>query len=235
VKRALVALALLPALWASLYFGTGRLLSGSTPIASGTEAEVNCGRLLVQPDDGVIFHAASTRVVLALDEEWQARFGEDSVQVARSLLTDAGALFRSVDIHLLPVRFEAWESPDRETSVVELLGVVRESIDYADADIVIALTAQDLRGADGRAEVGGRYALIEHHPEHPERDAFVVAHEVAHLFGATHGCDLVGHEGVLAGSGFDEPGLICPCTRSLLEANAARFHELAEPLEDASR
>lgn len=172
--------------------------------------------------------------MLALDEEWQARFGGEAAAVARSLLADAGALFRSVNIHLLPVRVDVWESPDSQTTALELLEAVRESIDRADADIVIALTAQSLAGADGRAEVGGRHALIEHHVEHPERDMFVLAHEIAHLFGATHGCDLAGHEGLLASKGFDEPGLICACTRELLEANAARFHEQARPLENSS-
>ena len=234
MSRAIVLVVLLPVLWAGVYFATGSLLSGETPAAHDGEAEEECGRLLVEPSDGVVFHAASTRVVLALDEEWQARFGEDATQVARSLLADSGALFRSVDIHLLPVRVELWKSPDSLTSAVELLEVARESVDRADADVVIALTAQDLTGADGRAEVGGRYAIIEQHEGHPERDEFVLAHEIAHLFGATHGCDLSGHEGVLASKGFNESELICPCTRELLEANAARFHEEAELAGEAS-
>jgi hypothetical protein len=234
MRRTLLAIVLLPVLWMSVYLATGRLLTGNATVAPEAEAEAECGRLLVQPDDGVVFHSASTRVVLALDEEWQARFGEDAAPLARSLLADSGALFRSVDIHLLPVRVEAWESPDSQTTALELLEVVRESVDRADADIVIALTAQDLRGADGRAEVGGRYAIIEHHGGHPERDEFVLAHEIAHLFGATHGCDLSEHEGVLASRGFDESELICPCTRKLLESNAARFHERAEPVDDSS-
>ena len=74
----------------------------------------------------------------------------------------------------------------------------------------------------------------EHHEQQPEKAEFVLAHEIAHLFGATHGCDLADHEGVLASQGFDEPELICPCTRQLLEANAARFHEQAEPPEATS-
>lgn len=230
--RVLVAVVLLPAAWAGVYAAAGQLQAPSAP--PPTEDASECGRLLVEPADGPVFHAASTRVVLALDEEWRERFGEDATRMARSLLADAGALFRSVDIHLLPVRVEAWESPDGQTTALELLAVVRESIDLANADIVIALTAQSLTGADGRAEVGGRYAVIEHHPGRLERDTFVLAHEVAHLFGATHGCDLAGHEGLLASKGFDEPGLICACTRELLEANAARFHEQAKPLEDSS-
>lgn len=227
-----VLVLLLPAVWVSSYIAIGRLLTPDTAAAMDPEAE--CGRLLVELDDGIVFHAASTRVVLALDEEWRVRFAEDATPVARSLLVEAGALFRSVDIHLLPVRVESWESPDNLRSAIELLQVARESVDYAAADIVIALTAQELVGADGRAEVGGRYALVEHHEEHPERDSFVLAHEVAHLFGATHGCDLPGHDGVLAERGFNEPQLICPCTEQLLEANAARFHELTAAAEDGS-
>ena len=62
----------------------------------------------------------------------------------------------------------------------------------------------------------------------------MLAHEIAHLFGATHGCDLSEHEGVLANKGFDESEFICPCTRKVLEANAARFHQQGEPNEDSS-
>ncbi len=230
--RVLGAVVLLPALWASVYFGAGSLLAGSAPPAP--EAAPECGRLLVQPAGGVAFHAASTKVALVLDEEWQAHFGDDSAEVARSLLADAGALFRGVNIHLLPVRVGVWQSPDGQTTAAELLRTVKDSTDRGDADIVIALTGQELNGGDGRADVGGRYALIEYHEGRPERDAFVLVHEIAHLFGATHGCDLPGHDGVMAVRGFDEPGLICSCTRGVLEANAARFHEQAALTEDAA-
>jgi len=233
VRGTLVVLVLLPVVWFGTYVASAQLLPANAPTSEASGA-AECGRLLVQPDDGIVFHAASTRVVLALDEEWRERFGEDSTQVARALLVEAGGLFRRVDIHLLPIRVADWESPGQYTTAEQLLQVVRESVDRGDADIVVALTAQSLYGADGRAEVGGRYALIEQHPGHPERDAFVLAHEIAHLFGATHGCDLPGHDGVLATAGFAEPGLICPCTRQLLESNAARFHQQAEAIEIAS-
>jgi hypothetical protein len=234
VSRGLVVVGLLPVVWVGVYFAIGSLLSEAGPALLDADAEVGCGRLLVELDDGPVFHAASTRVALALDEEWRERFGEDATQEARLLLVEASGLFRSVDIHLLPIRVEDWESSDRYTTAAGLLREVKESIELGDADIVVALTAQDLHGQDGRATVGGRYAVIEQHVGHPERDAFVLAHEVAHLFGATHGCDLEGREGLLASKGFEEPGLICPCTRSLLEANAARFHEEVAAVEVSS-
>jgi len=234
VSRLFVALMLLPVAWIGIYLAADRVLSPPSGGAVADNVALECGELLVEPDRGPVFEAASTRVMLALDEEWHEHFGDDAAQVARSLLVETGGLFRSVDIHLLPIGVTNWESPDAIDDAEELLVVVRETVDLEDADIVIALTAQNLSGADGEAEVGGRYAIIEQHPGHPERDAFVLAHEIAHLFGATHGCELPGHEGVLASQGFDEPELICPCTRQLLEQNAARFHEVVETIEGGS-
>lgn len=217
-------MALPPVVWIVVYLGAGTLTSSSDvdlPVAFESE----CGRLLVETDGAPVFHASSTHVALVLDEEWRALFGEDASSVARALLWEASALFRQVDIHLPPVRVSDWSSPEGATTARELLSVVENTVELADADLVIALTGQRLDGADGRARRDGRYAVIEHHPGYPERDGFVLAHEVAHLFGANHVCDVPGREGLLAKSGYEDPDLICHCTKRVLETNAAAFHE----------
>ncbi len=217
---------LLPTAWlAAALISTGALELRPVSLDEGPQEASPCGRqLFVSTDDGRVLRGESTRVVLALDEEWRARFQDESNAVARSLLGEASSLFRGLHIHLLPVRTESWVSPDSVDSAEGLLSAARAAVSLDEADIVVALTGQPLTQADGRAEIGGRYALVRHHPGKPERDAMVLAHEVAHLFGANHGCDLPGHSGLMAKGGFEEPGLICPCTQQVLERNAARFH-----------
>lgn len=204
------------------------------PEAAGEEGPACGAPLSVSQVDGEAFSADSTRVVLALDDEWGARFGDQAEQVARSLLIEVGGLFKGLHIHLLPVRVETWTSPDGATSARELGHIARAAVSSDGADIVIALTGTPLTPEDGWAEVGGRYALVAHHPGAPARDAIVLAHEIAHLFGADHGCDVPGYEGLMAERGFEEARLICPCTRQILESNAARFHDDRAGTEGAS-
>jgi len=143
---------------------------------------------------------------------------------ARRVLLDAASLFRGVSIHLLPVRIVDWVSPDEADSVRDVWEAARETVPLGDADIVVVLSAQErVTAQDGYARVGGRYVVVAHHPNRPERNSLVLAHEVSHLFGAHHGCDVPGREGLMTPKGFDHD-LICPCTRRVLELNANRFH-----------
>jgi hypothetical protein len=213
------------------WFGGAVLGAGGLLLATGTaETEVHeatlCGKQLPGGDaEGRMIRTTSTRVVLALDEDWQAEFQAEATVAARALLWEASSLYRGFNIHLLPLRVERWISPNEMDSAEELLHLARNSIPRGDADIVVVLTGQQLERGDGYAEIGGRYALVSRHPGHPERDAMVLAHEIAHLFGADHGCNLPGRSGVMAEQGFEEPDLVCPCTRQTLEMNAARFHQ----------
>lgn len=197
----------------------------STDAEANALAPLPCGREIEgDSENRGVARAGSVRVIIAVDEEWLGRTDVQPAEEARSLLAQASALFRGTDIHLLPIRTETWLSPDDIESAEPLLASMRSSVSHDEGDIVVGFTAQRLEGTDGFAEVGGRYALASHHPGHPERDATVVAHEVAHLFGARHACDWPGHLGLMAEKGYDEPELLCPCTRRILEMNATRFH-----------
>lgn len=167
----------------------------------------------------------STRIVVATDEEWKAEFGAGSEAAARQMIAEAASLFRGVHIHLLAVRSVEWNSPDELDSVQELLDAAERFISLEGVDIAVVLTAQVVETSqDGYARTGDRYAIVARHPDRPERDAMVLAHELSHLFGAHHGCDLPEHDGLMASQGFTEPELLCPCTRRVLEMNADRFH-----------
>ncbi len=192
---------------------------------SGSEAApLECGRLLSSVS-GERLTLRSVRVVLALDEEWREQFGDRSESVARSLVSDVSGLYRDIGMHFLPVRVADWSSPNDLVSAEELLVELNGAIPLDDADVIFGLTGQQLPDVDGFARVGGQIAVVGHHRGSPERDVLVLAHEVGHLFGAHHGCDIPGLAGVMADSGFEDPLVVCPCTRAILEANVARFHE----------
>jgi hypothetical protein len=160
-----------------------------------------------------------------MDEEWRTELGAGSEPAARQMIVDAASLFRGVHIHLLAVRTIEWDSPDELDSVRALLDAAEVSIPLDGVDIAVVLTAQAVETSrDGDARIGDRYAIVARHPDRPERDAMVLAHELSHLFGAHHGCDLPEHDGLMASQGFSEPELLCPCTRRVLEMNADRFH-----------
>ena len=187
-------------------------------------APLECGRQLSSVS-GERLTLRSVRVVVALDEEWRERFGDDSEAVARSLVSDVSGLYRDIGLHFLPVRVADWSSPDHFDSAEDLLADLSETMRVDNSDVIFGLSGQHLSRIDGFARVGGQVAVVSHHPGQLERDVFVLAHEVGHLFGAHHGCDIPGLAGVMADTGFEDPLVVCPCTRAILEANVARFHE----------
>ncbi len=219
------ALMLLPAVWLILALPVGSALEPGSLTPGPDASPLECGLRLDESANGSVALARSVRVAVAFDEEWEGVLGESASVAARGLLVNAAGFFRGLHIHLLPIRVSLWESPDELTSIVEVVAAAQDAIPLDGADVVVVFSAQPVDDEDdGYAEVGGRYAGVVHHPEHPERDLQVIAHEISHLFGAHHGCDVPGLSGLMASAGFDDPSVICPCTRRILEANAHRFH-----------
>ncbi len=225
MSRYVVGLLALPLAWFGVFAAGGWL----EPDGSGSDLfALECGRrLAAEPLEGMAV-VASARVALAWDEEWWDRQPESAEADARRLLLEASSMFRGIGIHLLAVRASDWESPDEAGSVRELLSAAEAAIPTGDADIVVVFSGQrPATSEDGFAEVGGTHVMVTHHPDRPENDAHVLAHEISHLFGAHHGCDAPGFEGLMAESGFEDADFICPCTRRVLELNSRRFHEEA--------
>ncbi|MEE9228212.1 MAG: M12 family metallo-peptidase [Acidimicrobiia bacterium] len=220
----MLALLLLPVAWFGVAFPLGDVLEPSA-LSSYPIYGLECGRRLTEPPGDRVSVVQSVRVLLATDEEWQELHGESGDAKARSLLLGASSMFRGVAIHLLPVRIVEWDSPDDLATVRDLTVAAEETVPRREADIVVVLTAQKRDTfEDGYAQVGGRYVVVASHPGHPDQDVTVLAHELSHLFGAHHGCDVPGYEGLMAPGEFDGASLICPCTRRVLEMNAQRFH-----------
>ena len=218
-------LIVIPAVWIAAAFSfSGALAPG--PPSDGVARRLECGSRLKDLPDGGTPLAESARIVLVTDEEWREVVSGRHPSEARRVLLEAASLFRGVSIHLLSVRVVDWVSPDDAQTIRDVWAAARETVPLGDADIVVVLSAQERTTTqDGYAKVGGRYVGVAAHLEEREQDALVLAHEISHLFGAHHGCDVPGREGLMAPKGFDQD-LICPCTRRVLELNANRFHEV---------
>jgi hypothetical protein len=169
--------------------------------------------------------AVPVKVTIVLDEEWRSHFGDAAGEEARTIMTRAAGFYRNLGVQATLLRVDDWMSPDTVSVAEEFLDRAEHEVALQDADVAVIFTNQVLDGSeDGRAEVGGRYAFIRHHSAHGGRDEFVLAHEMGHIFGAHHGCDVPGFAGVMAESGFEQPPLVCPCTPRVLEINVDRFH-----------
>ncbi len=225
MSPSVVGLLALPLAWFAVFAVGGRL----EPAGAGSDVlALECGRRLAADPAGGAPVLASARVALAWDEEWRDLRPGAAEADARRLLLEASSRFRGVGIHLLAVRTSDWASPDDAGSVRELLTAAAKTIPTGDADIVVVVSGQrPATSEDGFAEIGGTHVIVTHHPDRPENDAHVLAHEISHLFGAHHGCDAPGLEGLMADRGFADADLICPCTRRVLELNSRRFHEEA--------
>jgi hypothetical protein len=186
----------------------------------------DCGILLAGEP---ITSTNEVRVAVAVDNAWQAKFGDDAEGQARSVIEDIAPLFRPFQIQLTPTKFVDWRSDQVPASVGPLLDEVRRSVALEGVDVVLALTGVHLHGADGKAGIGGRYALVEHHPGHPEHDRFVAAHELAHLFGAEHTAEESERTDLMASKGFNHDLEWSACHERLLRLNASRFEEGVDP------
>ena len=213
------------AVWFAVALGVDTFLQ----LATAEDDDVltaECGhRLVVTTPNRTALYVPFT-AVLVLDEEWRSHFGDRAEREARLIVTRAVGHYRSLGIHVLSVRVESWESPNDAASLHDLLDEVESEDFLQDADVVVVLTGEDVPGTtDGSAPVGGRYAIVRHHVRHDGKDEFVLAHEIGHVFGAHHSCDVPGLAGLMAESGFELPVRLCPCTRRAIESNTQRFHD----------
>lgn len=163
------------------------------------------------------------RVIIAVDKAGSAGYERSDINKAYSLLRDLATDFDEFGIKLQAVGLRTWVSSDHLASVSNRLDEVEEAVSLVGADIVLALTRHEAPGADGAAVIGGRYALVSWHDSHPERDLWVAAHEIGHLFGARHSEPAPGGIDVMAPSGFGSRIRWSQCHKDLMRTNAHRF------------
>lgn len=174
LRAKLVSLALIPLVAAAF--------------APGLSAHLHSGEVLV-PADWRDAHPGPNVISLtvAVDEEWLRLFGSDAEQQARRVVEASAAYLRPADIDLRFAAMETWTSDDDGGSLHGLLEALELSGSPAEADMVVGLTAGQYAGkVDGVARPRQPYVVIKHHPRYPERDAYVLTHEIGHVLGLDH-------------------------------------------------
>ncbi len=159
-------------------------------------------------------------VALAVDEEWIQVFGSDAERRAQRVLDVAAVNLRPAGLDLRLSSVITWTSADDASTIHPLLDELEETIPREEHGLTVGLTADSYEGrVDGLAHAGYPYLLVRHHPGSLERDAYVLTHEIGHVFGLDHhSCedDLC----FMADHGYDPDEHWCPEHLELLRNNA---------------
>ncbi len=182
---------------------------------------LECGSVLADPTSAIGLQT-SLKAAVVVDDGWQG-LGIDGSE-ARSIVVEAAGLLRGTGVSITSVSVGRWNPPPEAKSPDDVLTAAKEYLPLGDADIIIVLTSRSETRGDGAADVGGRYAVVQHHRGEREKDVAVLAHELGHLLGAYHGCDSPTGGGVMAATGFSNADLLCPCTRRVIEQNVSMLH-----------
>ncbi len=159
-------------------------------------------------------------VTVAVDEEWIDTYGADAEQRAARVIATAASNLRPAGLDLRLSHITQWTSADDAETIHPLLGAVEDSIPIDGQGLVVALTAGSYAaGVDGLARIRRPHVVVRHHAGSPERDAYVLTHEIGHIFGLDHHVcedDLC----FMADHGYDPDEHWCPEHLELLRNNA---------------
>jgi hypothetical protein len=141
-------------------------------------------------------------ITLAADDEYRAFYGAAWSTMAERRIARANALLRAAGVELVPVGFEAWESPDGTTDLSRLLEDLAREPHPIPGTTRVAFTQQaavDASWAGGVEDVGrthqpGREVLVADQALIPGQaltwdeadEGVAVAHEVLHSLGVPH-------------------------------------------------
>lgn len=167
-------------------------------------------------------------LTVAMDGEWLREFGPDAEQQARRVVERAALHFRPAEIDLRISTVTTWTSGDEGLTLHGLLDALESSHPADGTDIVLGLTAGQYDGrVDGVARRRHPYVVVRHHLRHPERDAYVLTHEIGHVLGLDHHacpdgrCFMADHR-------YDLREHWCSDHLEVLTANGGYFHYLQD-------
>lgn len=173
-------------------------------------------------------------VTVAVDEEWLASYGADAEQQARRVLEMAANNFKPADLDLRVAELTTWRSADHAETIHPLFDTFSED-PAGEGRFLVALTAGSYAGGvDGLARAGIPQAVIRHHEGSLKRDAYVLTHEIGHVFSLHHhACE----DGLcfMADHGYDPDEHWCPEHLELLRSNAGYFEYTSDLPSDAPR
>ncbi len=159
-------------------------------------------------------------VTVAVDEEWIDTHGADAEQLAERVIAIAAGNLRPAGLDLRLSRITQWTSADDAETIHPLLEAVEDAIPIDGQGLVVALTAGSYAaGVDGLARIRRPHVVVRHHDGSLERDAYVLTHEIGHIFGLDHHvcedalCFMSDH-------GYDPDEHWCPEHLELLSNNA---------------
>lgn len=159
--------------------------------------------------------------VVAADESWRQAYGIRAEGTASALIADVNSILAPTGIRLALADYVIWESQPSERSMSGLLAHLDESIPARGGEFVIGLTSERLSSVDGIAHTGHVHIVARRHPDNPQLDGLVVAHEIGHLLGADHHeCDH-GYRCVMTPKGFELPARWCDHHVLEMQAGAA--------------
>lgn len=127
-------------------------------------------------------------LTIAADEEFRAR-GDWQEMLESRIATVSDFYEREFGIRWRIQRIRDWVSDNRGTDMSSRLRELETDVPPGDADVVLGVSSQPSY-VKGVATTLGAYVLVVDSGEYDEeRNAVILAHEFAHLFGAWHSND----------------------------------------------